>query len=450
MPWKKLLVLTVAATAIRAAASFAQPVPFLTDEEYRHLVGEISGDAAYEHIRFATQFHRPRGGTPGLMEVARYFEARARAFGLSDVRLIRQKAPYPGWEARRAELWLVEPERERLASLVQTHLHLADYSRSADVTAELVDVGEGVAEEHYQGLDVKDKVVLAWGAADAVMGEAVGKRGALGLVLRPAPSSPQALYYPHQVRWSHLPHDVEKSTFAFVLSHAQGATLAARLGNTVQPLRVHAGVEAEFSEGWQVMVEGFIKGDEHTDQHVVLTGHLQEEKFSANDDASGCASTLEVARALAKLIGQGVLPRPRRHLRFWWVTEIGSERQFFADHPEEAKKLLVNINQDMVGANQGQDVMRVQNITRVPFSRFHFLNDVAEAVIDFVVRTNTAELAKAQAGTPQPYSRPILSHLGSRHRYNARMIPFHNSTDSMTFNETPIGVPAITFTNWPD
>jgi hypothetical protein len=30
------------------------------------------------------------------------------------------------------------------------------------------------------------------------------------------------------------------------------------------------------------------------------------------------------------------------------------------------------------------------------------------------------------------------------------MIPFHNNTDHMTFNEAPIGVPGITFTNWPD
>jgi hypothetical protein len=30
------------------------------------------------------------------------------------------------------------------------------------------------------------------------------------------------------------------------------------------------------------------------------------------------------------------------------------------------------------------------------------------------------------------------------------MIPFHNNTDHMPFNEAPIAVPGITFTNWPD
>ena len=40
----------------------AQPVPFLSEEEYDWLSNEISGDAAYEHIRHFTQFHR--GGVP--------------------------------------------------------------------------------------------------------------------------------------------------------------------------------------------------------------------------------------------------------------------------------------------------------------------------------------------------------------------------------------------------
>jgi hypothetical protein len=70
----------------------AQELKWLTPQEYAQLAGEISGDASYEHIRHNTQFHRPRGGAEGLMEVARYYEQKAREFGLSDVKLIRQKA----------------------------------------------------------------------------------------------------------------------------------------------------------------------------------------------------------------------------------------------------------------------------------------------------------------------------------------------------------------------
>jgi hypothetical protein len=176
---------------------------------------------------------------------------------------------------------------------------------------------------------------------------------------------------------------------------------------------------------------------------------MQEGMQSANDDASGTGSVLEIARAFNKLINDGRIPRPRRSLRFWWVTEISSERQYFADNPEAHKRMWVNVNQDMVGADQSLDIMRKQGITRGPASRFHFLNDVAEAVIEYMVTGNTYELSQAQAGHLM-YPKPHFSRLGSRQRYNAEMIFFHNNTDHMTFNEAPIGVPAITFTNMPD
>lgn len=437
----------------------AQPVPFLTESQYEWLASEISGDAAYEHIRFFTQFHRPGGGSPGLMEVARYVEKKAVEYGLEDVKLIKQPYSRVPWSAKRGEIRLVAPAVKLLASMHQVRLHLADYSRTTHLEkVEIVDVGSGAEDEDYQGKEVAGKIVLAYGPASEVMEKAVWKRDAAGLLLYPDPLVPDypsnAVSRPDQIHWGRIPmesRDGKPGTFGFQLSPRQ----AVELKNLLETDAVLANVdiEAEFGnekEAWQVMVEGFIRGREIGDQDVVLTGHLQEEMFSANDDASGCASVLEIARSVNVLIQSGRLERPRRNLRFWWVTEISSQRQFFADHPEAHKAMFVNINQDMVGADQSQDVMRVQNMTRVPFSRFHFLNDVAESILEFVKEGNTANLSILQAGNMDLYPRPILSRLGSRHRYNAEAIPFHNNTDHMPFNEAPIGVPGITFTNWPD
>jgi hypothetical protein len=85
----------------------------------------------------------------------------------------------------------------------------------------------------------------------------------------------------------------------------------------------------------------------------------------------------------------------------------------------------------------------------VPAARFHFLNDVTEAVVEHMVRTNTFELAQAGAGIAM-YPEPHTAHFGTQHRYNAEMIWFHLSTDHMPFLEAPIGIPGITFTNMPD
>jgi hypothetical protein len=445
------------------SALYAQDLPVLNRELTRQITQEISGDAAYEHIRFQTQFHRPRGGSDGFWKVAEYMEQTARQFGLTDVQLIKQASTSRPWNARFGDLWIVGPEPERIASSIQSVLHLADYSRATDVTGELVDIGAG-APEDYQGVDVSGKVVMTYGSLGTVMREAVGNRGALGVLWYPSPFSPMSgtsgagLSRPDQLRWISIPSqdsDGYAPTFAFGISARQGVRLSNMLAQVEEPVMVHALVDAAFdseqgTEPWQAMVEGFIRGTEpDLGQDVVLTSHLQEEAQSANDDASGAASMLEIGRALNRLIEEGRIPRPRRNLRFWWVNEISSQRQYFADNPEAHHEMWVNINQDMVGANQAQDVMRKQNITRVPAARFHFFNDVVESVIEYMVTVNNYELAQAQAGTPF-YPEPHMAHLGSRHRYNAEVIFFHSNSDHMTFNEAPIGVPGTSFTNMPD
>ena len=102
---------------------------------------------------------------------------------------------------------------------------------------------------------------------------------------------------------------------------------------------------------------------------------------SANDDGSGCANLLEIGRALARLIKDGKLPRPRRDIRFWWVNEFASQEQFFRENPGEPRKMLVDINQDMVGARQSWGG-RVQYASRLPWSLPHALDDVMESVLD--------------------------------------------------------------------
>ena len=133
----------------------------------------------------------------------------------------------------------------------------------------------------------------------------------------------------------------------------------------------------------------------------MLTSHLQEEKFSANDNQSGVASMLEIGRALTRLIADGKLPKPRRGIRFWWCDEIYSEYRYFADHPGEEKKILVNLNQDMVGAKQSVG-FRTQFMARTPWSRPSYLSDVQESVLDTVVTGNNAYLAAWQADSIPP------------------------------------------------
>jgi hypothetical protein len=444
----------------------AQTSPFLPEEVYRALVSEISGDIAFEHVRWFTHFHRPMGGGEGYQAVEKYVYEKAKEYGLEDVRIIRLKRIGPSWSPVTGELWLIEPEERRLAFSQEIPLALADYSRDADVeSAELVDVGSGTADRDYEGTDVAGRIVLASGAVARVMEEAVWKRGALGIVAFTTGRMPD---YPDQYPWMRVPvqdaDGTKQGTFAFVLTNREGMKLRRQLAAATTPFKVRARVRSTFhAESYQSIVEAVIRGTEIHDQDIVLTAHLQEEMFSANDDASGCGNVLEIARALKKLIDEGRLPRPRRDIRFWWLDEISGSEQYFADHPDERGQFLANINQDMVGAKQSAG-SRVQFVTRPPFSRAHFMGDVVESIVTALVEGNTSYLAAGQArqvrqgveapsaatGEDLPFSRPIVSRLGTKERYDARVIPFHNNTDHQVFNMGIIGIPGVTFTNWPD
>ena len=252
-----------------------------------------------------------------------------------------------------------------------------------------------------------------------------------------------------------------------MLSQREGLRLRAELAAATSPYRVRAKVVSAFREpASQAIVEAVIRGSSIHDQAIVLTGHLQEERFSANDDASGCANVLEIARTLKRLIDSGRLPRPARDIRFWWANEIAAEEQYFADHPDE-RSADPREHQPGHGRRQAigwQPRAVCHAAARVPRQLPRRRRRVDRRVAGRMAtrrfwrrgrrgrRGNglSATSGGSVATDEEKFTRPILSRLGTRERYDARVIPFHNNTDHQVFNMAPIGIPAVTFTNWPD
>ena len=158
---------------------------------------------------------------------------------------------------------------------------------------------------------------------------------------------------------------------------------------------------------------------------------------------------LEIGRALARLVREGKVARPRRDIRFWWVNEFASQEQFFRENPGEPARMLLNLNQDMVGARQSMGG-RVQYASRLPWSLPHALDDVMENVLLTVRDGNTSLLTTRGTAHPQPFTREIIAVKGSREPYHARMVPYYGNTDHHAFTPAHIGVPATSLTNWPD
>jgi hypothetical protein len=467
----RLFIFLAAAIACSARLA-AQTSPFVDEKTERALVNEVSGDLAFEHMRLTTQWHKP-SGSEGFFAVARYALEKAKEAGLEDAHWIDQLNDSASWTCRRAEAWLLEgagsgARETKLGSYAEVATSIADYSRPADVTAELVDVGAGDRASDYEGRDVRGKVVLAYGSPTLVTEQAVWKRGAAGILAWSSTRLNPLADAPDQIAWQRVPEKDgpggEKTTFAFILSAREGKALSDRFrkrepgrlsaeGGENAPLRVRVVVEsATLPEKKSAMVEARIRGTDPSLPEVVLTSHLQEEKFSANDNQSGVVNMLEIGRALTRLIAEAKIARPRRGIRFWWCDEIRSEYRYFADHPGEERKILADLNQDMVGARQSIGG-RVQQMARTPWSRPSYVSDVEESILDMVVLGNNAYLPAGQAGSLPPgvsFSKPIFAHLGTREPFHARAVPYFDSTDHLVFVDSWIGVPGTTLTNWPD
>jgi hypothetical protein len=450
------LLVACAAVAAAATPAAAQTSPFFPDPLFRDVVNEISGDRAFEHVRQLTHYHRT-GGSRDFFAAAEYIRRAAVDAGLEDVTLVRQKWDGQSWSCRFGEAWVIEPEPSKLAAYDEVAVSVADNSRTTHVTAELVDVGAGAADADFAGKDVKGKIVLASGSATSAHVEAVWKRGALGVVSWQT-NRPEHFDAPDQVAWGRIGHqatdltgvkDGTPGTFAIMISPRRARLLQKQLA-TSSPVRVKVDIEASFEEPpVQAYVEGWIRGREVADQQVVLTAHIQEEKTSANDDGSGCASLLEIGRTLVRLMKEGKAPRPRRDIRFWWVNEFSSQEQFFRENPAEPRRMLLNINQDMVGARQSLGG-RVEYASRLPWSLPHALDDVMENVLTLVRDGNTSLLTTRGTRLPQPFTREITAVKGSREPYHARMVPYYDHTDHHAFTPARIAVPGTSLTNWPD
>ncbi|HEV2863808.1 MAG TPA: M28 family peptidase [Pyrinomonadaceae bacterium] len=465
---KRLLLLSAAVFGLVCApAARAQTTPFLSDDEIRTLSNEISGDRAFEHIRWLTHWHRD-SGMEGFFKARDYVMQALKEAGVDEVRFVEQPLPRANYTARSAELWMVEPVEVKLADIGEHAVYLADGSHDADVTADLVFVGEG-EEEDFKGLDVTGKIVLTTGPPQLAVENAVRKRGALGVVTYQTSEGRSPMDFPDQVAWSRIDGETPtggRDTFAFVLPPRKGDALRRILASAapqdyfatgkVTPggrVRVKAKVDTEFGpadRGRTGFVEAVIRGTRPDTQQIVLTAHLQEEQGSANDDGSGCANLIELARVFNKLIREGKIKRPTRDLRFWWTDEIYSEYRLFRDRPEEAKKILANVHQDMTGANLAMG-SRVQHLIFAPHSRTSYLDALFESVGTFLIQTNNPFLAASrQGGLPRPHTRPLYSTRGTRQGYNARFVPHFGSSDHLVFLEGAIGIPAVGMINWDD
>ncbi|HEX4737561.1 MAG TPA: M28 family peptidase [Allosphingosinicella sp.] len=442
--------------AVAAPAAAQDAPPLLKPAEAAAIASEISGSAAKRIVQAISLHHRMRG-SEGYRAAAELIRDQLAADGLKEVEILSLPADgkifygtqrsRPAWNASFAELWEQRQEgarwidAERIASWADEPITLAQDSVSGRAEAELVDIGAGTSETDYAGKDVRGKLVLVSAQPGEAAHLAITVHGAAGLVSW-AQNQKQAWWGEDQslIRWGHL-DTWEDPTFAFMVSPARAHDWQARLarGGTV---RLRAAVEAGRTPGAYLIPTAVIPGRDRTHE-IVFSCHLDHPSPGANDNASGCAGILEVARSLNRLIAERKLPQPQRTIRFIWPCEFECTLALLNGRPEFPRRTLATIHLDMIGG----DTEKTKSILRVegsPPSLPSFVGDVGFAIARWV---NDQSLTYADSGAA---AWPLVDPEGDKRALQAKIGGFSEGSDHQIWAEGSWRVPVIYIADWPD
>ena len=178
------------------------------------------------------------------------------------------------------------------------------------------------------------------------------------------------------------------------------------------------------------------------DEEIAFSCHLDHQRPGANDNASGCATILEVARTLQKLIAEGKLARPARTIRFIWPPEIEGTVTLLNAKPEFAKRIKAVVHMDMVGG--GPETKAVFHVTRGPMSLPSFVHDVAWAFAEFVNEESYKFAATGKAEFP------LVAPEGGKEPLGAVDSAYTMGSDHQVYQDSSFGIPAIYLNDWPD
>jgi aminopeptidase YwaD len=444
MAEKKHKILSVAFFSFILAGSLAisaQENPYLLPLDLLESIqNEVSGERAWDMVAKISRFHRIRGGGQGsdYDRCVEWLATELQAIGLQEVQIKRYTADGfkkyflwdspVGWKVKEAELWLVEPEKKLISRFSDQAVSLMPYSQGAKLETEVIFVGQGKSAEEYENKDVKDKIVFALGGDGArVHREAVLNRGAAGVLVGPSMRE-ERLEFVDLIEVNRLSPKGEergKTGFGFSLSRRQERELLSYF-EAGDHVRVKANIDATLFDGRMPVLEAKLIGQEFPLQEIIVMAHLDHYKPGANDNASGAAGMVEMARNIIAMIERDESPRLRRTIRFIWVPEMHGTIAYLSEHQDLRQKGIAGLNLDMIG----EDYALCQssfNLTRAPYSVPGYINEVVMNLL------------------PWLESRAFFAPTGSRHLFHHSVLPYSGGSDHVMFNDSFFSIPTPMF-----
>lgn len=335
----------------------------------RRLLGDVwTTDEPWDNlVHFCDVIGNRWAGSDSEHAGGEWLKGKLEGYGLSNVRL--EPVAFGAWTRGEARLTMVAPI-ERDFSVIAL-----PYCPPADLTAELIDVGNGEQEDFERlGEAVRGKIAIT--AAETNPANARTEKlshrtdklrfaedaGAVAIVY--INQNPGMLHISGAIA---APGGRPAAIPGLGTSWEHGSTLL-RLANGggggPATLRIHVG--GAFHDNTSYNVVGDLIGAEHPDEIIVTGGHYDGHDISqaAMDDGAGTMVTLEAARVLAALPAGSV----KRTIRFMLFCgeEVGlfGSWGYTADHEDEMARTRFMLNLD--GAGQGRGGTESLTLTGAP------------------------------------------------------------------------------------
>jgi hypothetical protein len=147
----------------------------------------------------------------------------------------------------------------------------------------------------------------------------------------------------------------------FVISPRESTPLRERLASG-EKIRVSFALEAKSGTDAAHTVVATLPGKDHS-KYVLFCAHGDSDSGGpgADDNASGVAIVLEIARTTAAAIRAGKIPQPAWDLRFAsWGGEMSSTREYAAAMAQDPSRLQAVFNYDQSGFGSSKDALYVE------------------------------------------------------------------------------------------
>jgi hypothetical protein len=308
--------------------------------------GAVDETALRRYVRELVALGPRMGGTPSNERSAAYLQAYFGKLGLS-VEVADDPPTLAHWEDR----WRVELEDG--AALESAYPYGFSRSVAPPITGAVIVVPDLRSAKPTE--DWKGAVLYTPSDVGSAAYGAIAKGGGVpAAILTSAPNDPTR--YVDWSRLGSLPARRDNPIPAFAVSYVDGRTLeaAARAGR-----RVRVSLTSTIRDARPKTVVATLAGRE-PDKYFLICAHGDSDSGGpgADDNASGVATVMEIARAYSTLMRNGMIPKPRYSIRFAiWGAEYHSSKAFIDREGPRLRGAQAVINFDETGTGAERDAI---------------------------------------------------------------------------------------------